>query len=551
MEWLQRCYRSKWRLTTDPNHLRDGFYYFSPPGTPHYPGMHLLGSKIWTSDERIDTPQLGEWEGGMSYVDGRPPARLPLAVIVGEPDCIEHGFKGPIRTESGHSAFCDEILPPPCYAPVESVFAKTNVLDCVFAFHSARIIALAYEDLAAAAAAAQALLGAEATVHSFPQPNRLVPASIVATIGNTTVLWLTGTTNYQQAALQAFYSGLGPRNQGVYSTTDLYEETSLAIAATVNGAGAGTSARFVLVGHSYGGAVAMVLAAKMLLANANRPVELLTLGAPSAGDDRLIAILGATFARHYVNADDPVPYLPPQGVIFALLVPILGALIIAEWSQFDRPRQRVMITKDGHFQNTTNEVYPDELIYTVGILIAQGRTAPRFIAHNAAKYREAICRACACVAKPCESAATAALGFDIVVEGLFFTRFGVQERLDMSMNLVPYADLTSWSYGDATGPKVLLRATMSEFGDYESFELFVYASEDGNIYARFTWNFDGPRVLLGIDTDEPPTIASLDPAATVDSFTRLVLVPSSVPFPVIDGNAPIPPPAPIYDGVFP
>jgi hypothetical protein len=531
--------------------LREGFYYWSPPGTPHYPGFHLLGSKQWTTDERLDAGIMGEWEGKATYYDGRPPARLPAAVRVGSAECIERGFPGPNFPEANHSAHCDQILPAACYGAIETVFAVTNVLDCLFAFKSARIIELAYTDLAAAAAAAAELLGAAAVVTPFAQPNAEIPAGIVATIEDSCILWLTGTTTYQQLALQAFYFGFGMRDQGVYSTTDLYERVALAILAIVSQAGGNGATRFVLVGHSYGGALAQIIAARLLLANPARPVEVLTLGAPMVGDDRLLAILDGAFVKHYVAQDDPVPHMPPASIILAAVLPIAAALVAANWSRFERPGDRTVITNDGKFTALTPEVYPDETVLILASLVAQSQAAPQFLAHSSNGYRVALCRACACVPKPCEPPGAVGLEFVAVIENLRYTKFGVESRFDIAVNMLADPNGLSWSYGDVSGPKLLLSAVLSAAGGYQSFTLFAYESDAGVITARFTWEFTGVETLEGIDTDALPTIESFDPSAVVHSVARLVLVPSTAVFPPINGNAPPPDPFPIFNGNLP
>lgn len=65
----------------------------------------------------------------------------------------------------------------------------------------------------------------------------------------------------------------------------------------------------VLVGHSRGGAVALVLAA-LLTASGRPPVEVVTFGAPRAGGEQMKALLMGVEIRQYRRGADPVTEWP-------------------------------------------------------------------------------------------------------------------------------------------------------------------------------------------------------------------------------------------------
>ncbi|MEO6217611.1 MAG: lipase family protein [Sphingomonas sp.] len=67
--------------------------------------------------------------------------------------------------------------------------------------------------------------------------------------------------------------------------------------------------RLLLTGHSLGGALATVLAARLV--DGDRPIELVTFGSPRVGDEALVASLGSLAVRRYVNCTDAVALLPP------------------------------------------------------------------------------------------------------------------------------------------------------------------------------------------------------------------------------------------------
>lgn len=381
--------------------MRDGFYYFSPAGTPFYPGVHNLGSRIWVSDDRGAEPDLGEWSGAQQFYRGDPPARLPLPVVVGDGACIEGGERPGLPIIPNRSAFCGRILPDACYLAEDELLAKTNVLDCQFAKFTADVISKAYTNLAAAEAIVATYLGPLATVSSFPQPNPLIPAGVIAVQGNTAVLWLTGTSDFNQLAVQSLYFGTGPVNQGLYSVSAFYEAAAFAIADALTAAGAFGALRIVLTGHSYGGAVCVVLAAKIRIANPARTVEMLTIGAPQAGDQRLVDLVEPLRQMHYANERDPIPFLPPRGLTFAAFIPFIGPALALLWPKFARLPNVRTVTIDGRFIDERIADLPDDLISTAVLAIAAAVTVPRFTAHKADWYGYYLCLACPCVPRPC------------------------------------------------------------------------------------------------------------------------------------------------------
>lgn len=405
--------------------MREGFYYFAKTGTPFYPGLHNLGSRDWTAGEQHTEPILGEYSGERQWVRGDPPARRTLPVLVGDPDCIANGERAGLPIVIDQSADCGKISPPPCYGPEDDLLADTNVLDCVFAKKSADIISAAYTDLPLAVAKANILLGPDATVSSFSQPSATIPAGVIGQVGATAVVWITGTTNFQQLVVQAFYFATGPINQGLYSASALYEAAANAIAAEINAAGAGTATRIVLAGHSYGGAVAMVLAAKMLIANPGRRVELLTVGAPAPGDKRLVDLIDALRQTHYADERDPIPFMPPRGLTFAALVVIIGPLLALLWPTFVRPPRVRTITEDGRLVDELTEDLPDDLIYITSLAIAAGLSVPNFQNHRAEWYAYWLCNACKCVARPCVEPPVVDVEFEVQLTTFEYVFLGV------------------------------------------------------------------------------------------------------------------------------
>lgn len=74
-----------------------GRYVFRPANTPHYPGLHNLGSRNWTTDEREPWPALGETPfDPRPYDKGAIRAGNPPAILLGTADCIANGETLPL-----------------------------------------------------------------------------------------------------------------------------------------------------------------------------------------------------------------------------------------------------------------------------------------------------------------------------------------------------------------------------------------------------------------------------------------------------------------------
>jgi len=368
-----------------------------------YPGWHLLGSRDWVSDDRpvFSEPPLGEYSGATKWYRGDPPAVLPLPVYTGSMDCIQFGERAGLAIQINKSARCTDMLPRACYLDSEILRQKTNIDNCTWAFECMRIIALAYEDLPAAALHIAAFFEDLVAVYTEPVLSQLFPAYVVAVKDDLCMVWITGTTNLWQGALQAFYFGSGPVSQGEYSTSQIYEAAALLVmhrlAAT---AGVPDCTRFILSGHSYGAAVAFVVAAKLKIVDPTREVELLTFGMPNPGGVSLIERMHDCPQKHYAGFDDPVPFIPPTGYDLFANYGAFGALLSLQWSRYARPEQIIIITEDGKLDLRSSSGIDNSQITTLALLLAAASDIEPFTGHDTGTYLERLAAACPCVPKP-------------------------------------------------------------------------------------------------------------------------------------------------------
>lgn len=333
-----------------PDVSTPGRYVFCPPNTPTYPGFHNLWSKDWVSDELDPEPELGEdLYATRQYANGRWRATYPPARLVGDANAVSSGSPVypspvPITLEGGWDSRC-YLAPapiPPAELPVE-----IDIRECDFQNKLMVILLNSYGD----GTAAETLIQDEwptAVTTSYPNnTSSIIPGCVIAVIGSITLVIIPGTTNPQQWALQALTSSVGVTNYGVYGTLPVWETAARRIATRITNAGGDPDGQIVLVGHSYGAAVACLLAARFRSYRPNRYIRLLTAGCPKPGDDRLIAILNTVQQRHLVNIDDPVTFLPPSRSDLGLLEWLIPPGTSLAWSNWIRPRNVIGLRRDG------------------------------------------------------------------------------------------------------------------------------------------------------------------------------------------------------------
>lgn len=285
-----------------------GLYIFGDSSTPVYPGWHQLWSRDWVSDE-LDGATLGEDPTAKRvYRLGSPIGPIAPPAVLGAADCIANGERWPlvvVPTLVGG-------FPQDCFAGVPLQSSPIDVTNPGNWCFWATILARTYINAAGARAQVAARLGVADAGWVQAQPQGIFPANfgLVPPAPAPVVIVLAGTDNAVQWIQQIAY-GIGPpRDQGTFSTHPVWYADSSMILDLLLMSGANATQDIVIVGHSLGGAIGCLVAARLRQGNATRNIQLLTLGCPRPGDVRLHDLLRTTQAVNLQDEDDPITAIP-------------------------------------------------------------------------------------------------------------------------------------------------------------------------------------------------------------------------------------------------
>ena len=336
VEWSRSCYAGSWRLFgDDPNVTTDGRYYFSPLGTPFYSGSHYYVSRNWNDSNHHALQGLGEdLTARHTWDDGSLPAELPRNALVGNASCFADGeqFAHGVDyndLDNGFNPTC--FVPLPALAPLWDQVSSFDLCSLQF-FYSTVISWLYYGQFSNVVSAFNLLLGPGATVTTSPVVG-IYPSFAIAKTPDFAIMVAAGTNDYQQFALQGFYSLVGPVDQGPYSTNPIWQACSQWFHQALVNAGVSPSDPLFLCGHSYGAVALDVLAARYRFWNPTRVIRMLTFGAPKVGDTRMLTLLDQIPSWSVCNDGDLVTVLPPN---LAQIAPLAVALALPSLFLLDR-----------------------------------------------------------------------------------------------------------------------------------------------------------------------------------------------------------------------
>lgn len=327
--------------------------------------------------------------GSDKWYRGDPPAAIPAARLVGSSACVEFGERN-LEAIPLEDIPDGRLLPEACYVKADDPF-DTNIFDCRFVWFVFELIRRLYANTDDALAFSDTYFGTGTTRLVVPESaDGKFPQSLFIRRGEEVYVFITGTQNLTQVLWQAMGFGTGPVNFGSYSTGILYEQAASRLAGEL-AAFAGQASRYVVTGHSYGGACAAVLAAKL---SGTARVDLLTDGMPKPGDSRLVEIIDRLRNNHVVNEGDIVPYVMPD-VIDGDFNPLVWQFAILGWKKWRRPRTITYIPFDGErWDRRATAGFQNNIPAFLAVALATGLQPEIGVEHFSKSYVSAVRRIC-------------------------------------------------------------------------------------------------------------------------------------------------------------
>ena len=348
---MRTAYLSKWRLFRDSaDTLTRGRYYRCPDDTPFYPGWHWLGSKDWDDSNWEHVANLGEDRNAQrQYEKGIPPATLPRVKFTGTTDCIESGA---LLASALPASQLDDGFPVGCYTPAVPTDPNWHRIASVWHCRNQRVYAqilqLMYDDNSGPAVWLANRWFGNVPVITFHPQTATLPAVMTIICDEYSAALVTGTNDFQQFALQAFYAFAGPTNFGAYSTNPQWDTAATWIHNFLLADGADPDRPIFFAGHSYGAVSALILAARYRFANADRQIRYNSYGCPKIGDARLAALVKTCPGVDLSNSGDFVTVLPPDQYLLWPVFVTLGVPFLINWTQWEFPPNLTLQLDDGH-----------------------------------------------------------------------------------------------------------------------------------------------------------------------------------------------------------
>jgi len=180
-----------------------------------------------------------------------------------------------------------------------------------------------------------------------PNTDSDTPGTMLAYTDDYTIVYISGTSTYQQRALQGASSLLGPSAGDGFGTLAFWNTNAVAIASRILAQNIAVRPNWFIAGHSYGAALASILAGIVQRANPTYNVNLFTCGSPCPGDSRLKAMLDPVNQVHLQNIGDIVCSTPPTGGPLQTLLWLLSNPYRLAWGLWEPHKARVNISPTG------------------------------------------------------------------------------------------------------------------------------------------------------------------------------------------------------------
>lgn len=236
-----------------------------------------------------------------------------------------------------------------CFPPGLSRFGNDEINNPANWWRFIEVIAYSYEDWRFASQRAQYHWPKLQTGRFVQNTASTIPGTWAAVSDDTMYLFFSGSSNYQQLALQAAASFTGPGPCGSLNTSAFWCASFNVLWPRIFGYALPDRPKVICAGHSYGAVMASIFAARIKENTPAKDVSLITYGCPCPGDKTFSDRLWDIRAVHLVNRGDPVASIPPAGGQLNLLTLLLNPLQMNAWRGYVPLRNRTGVNEDGSY----------------------------------------------------------------------------------------------------------------------------------------------------------------------------------------------------------
>lgn len=386
VDYLRSCHVGSWRLFSDSTALVQGRYYFSPPDAPVYLGEHIYGSRTWDGTRFEIAPEFGEVRGTPApWIPGEEPNEMPDPAK-GSHTCIA----GP-QPVSQAIPYADTLegFPVSCLGlPIGTQkwhrFAsyKRSIIQLLWSW----VICEVYDDNRIGIIDLLSELLDEDIVYTFIERQGRNPRTLFAICPRYAIVVSEGTANEEQIFHELYGAGVGPQNQGQYSTHPIFQSGATRNAAALTAAGYVPGTPIFVAGHSLGGAVNMVLVAMLRIGRGDTLIRYFTVGSPAIGDQRIVNLVTRAEGANMANTADPVPGMPFGLGDMGAAIPFVGFLFATSTLRWKHGPNSDLQHSDGRLELRARWVPASTFITNLLVQISLNQPIAPFAAHSIYEY---------------------------------------------------------------------------------------------------------------------------------------------------------------------
>lgn len=362
-----------------------GRYYFSPDETPFVRGWHIYGSRTWDGSRFEVQPEYGERrDKPMRWVPGELPNEVPNNLesdnCLGQPAILSDA----IPFDDTADGFAPECIGLTAGVIRWHKFAsyKLSIIQLLWSW----VICELYENNTAQIIAVLQQLLDDDVVYTVKPRLMLLPRILLGICPRYAVVAVEGTTTGDQIIAEIYTAGIGPTNQGAYSTAPIFQACAQAVINALIAEGYVGGTPIFLCGHSLGGAAAACATAMIRIGNANTEIRFFTIGMPALGDNRLIALLESATGACLGNTLDPIPALPFGLGDVGYAIPFLGSAFVNSTLRWKRSPNQMLQHSNGLLD--LRGIWVPSSPYILATLTALATNTPLgdLVAHSTVEY---------------------------------------------------------------------------------------------------------------------------------------------------------------------